>query len=236
MEDHALIRFARRAAFALGLLLVVAVAVARLADVVDHGVLLPFFEEYEVAQVSLLGVELYVDTSSGLSDAISVCALALIAVLLLAGARAIGDDAALRRTFVTAGLGSAYLAADDLLAIHETVGHNLGALAALPVIDHPDDLIVGLYGLAVLAFGWRHRALLTGPARRLALVAAISGGGAVLHDLTALHLRMLEEILEVVAAGALVAAVAVVVRTQVAARRGLPAVRLARDPAVSFRP
>ena len=202
----------------LPVLLVAFVAAARSAEVIERGRLLAFFDTYEVARVRMLGVELYVDTSTGLSDVVVVCALALIALVLLVGARAARHDPALRRTLLHAGLGAAFLGADDLLAVHETVGHNLGVLAGLPGIDHPDDLIVGLYGLAACAFAWRHRDLLAGGARRPWLVAVVCGGGAVLHDLLPLNQRLLEESLEVVAAGALVVAAWSIVHEQVPLR------------------
>jgi hypothetical protein len=193
-------------------LLVVGVAVARVGEVVERGVQLPFFQDYdEISRVRLLGIELYVDTSSGFSDLVTASAFAFIAAGALAGARAIADPR-VRQTFVVAGLGIAYLGADDLLAIHETVGHNLSFLAGLPAVDHPDDVIVGLYGLVLCAFAWRHRDLLTGPALRPFLVAVVCGGAAVLHDITALNLRLLEESLEVAAACALVAAGVLVAR------------------------
>ena len=214
-------RLLRPALVGAGLFVIAAVALARTGEVIARGELLPFFEQYDVAQVRVLGFELYVDTSSGLSDVVSVCALALVALVLLAGARAAVDDAGLRRTLTDAALGSAFLAADDLLAVHETIGHNLAPLAGLPGIDHPDDVIVGLYGLAVCAFAWRHRSLLTGAVLRAWIVAAGCGGLAVLHDLTALHLRVLEEGLEIIAAGALVVAAWLLVREALAEQRAL---------------
>lgn len=207
-----LARLARWAALLVPVVLVGVVAAARQAEVVASGRLLPFFETYDqVARVRLLGVELYVDTSSGLNDLLTVSALATIAVLLLAGAASARHDPALRRTFLAAAFGAAYLTADDLLAVHETVGHNLGALAELPLVDHPDDVIMALYGVVVCAFGWRHRDLLRGRARRWFVAAALAGGAAVAHDLLPLHYGAAEEVLEVVAAGALVLATGVLV-------------------------
>ena len=206
----------RHLALALPALLVLGVAAARLGEVLERGVRLPFFEEYDqVSRVRLLGIELYVDTSAGFSDVVTASALAFLAAGAFAAARAIADPA-VRRTFLQAGAGVAYLAADDLLAIHETIGHNLGSLAALPAIDHPDDVVVGIYGLVVCAFAWRHRDLLAGPALKPFRVAVVCGGAAVLHDVTALHLGILEESLEVVAAGALVLTGVLVAREHVA--------------------
>lgn len=209
----------RVALLACGAALVALVAAARRAEVLAEGQLLTFFATYdEVARVRLLGAELYVDRSSDAEDLLTVTALVLITVVLLTGARAARDDLARRRVLRTAAAGAAFLAADDLLAIHETIGHNLGALAALPVVDHPDDLIMGLYGLVVLGFGLRHRALLPPQALRPVLIAVAAGGLAVAHDLLPLHARVIEEGLEVVCAGALVAAVWTISRAQAPAR------------------
>ena len=188
------------------------VVVARHAPVLERGYLLPFFDEYEVARAQLAGVELYVDTSSGVADLLTVCALALMAVILLAGAWSAGGDAALRRTFLAAGLGAAYLSGDDYFAVHETIGHNLGVLAELPIVDHPDDVIMGVYALIVCAFAWRHRSLLAGAPRGPWLAALVLAGLAVGHDLLPLHMSGLEEGLEVAAGLAMVWAVALVVR------------------------
>ncbi len=215
-------RALRAALAAAGALLVALVAAARQADVVERGALLPFFETYEVARVRLAGVELYVDTSSGAGDVVTAATLALAAAVLLAGAWAARADPSLRGTMRTAGLGAAFLAADDLLAVHETVGHNLGVLAALPVVDHPDDVVIGLYALVAAAFAWRHRALLAGAPRRAWAVCAVAGGAAVGHDLLPLHASAAEEALEVVAGAALLAATALVVRAHVPAPRAQP--------------
>ncbi|CAA9528719.1 MAG: hypothetical protein AVDCRST_MAG30-3594 [uncultured Solirubrobacteraceae bacterium] len=190
-------------------------ALARLAPETRRGQLLPFFESYEVAEVRLLGGTVYVDTSSGMADLVTVGALSAVALALaLCAALLRRRGAAHASTFAIAAAGAAFLAADDLLAAHETLGHNLGFLAALPAIDHPDDVIVGLYGLAVVAFAWRHRALAAGTPCAPFALCAIAGGFAVGHDLLPLHLEAAEEGAEVLAGLALLAGV-----SAIAARR-----------------
>jgi hypothetical protein len=56
------------------------------------------------------------------------------------------------RFFVILAAGLAYLAADELFALHETFGYNLGFLARLPGIDGPDDVFFALYIIPVLGF------------------------------------------------------------------------------------
>ena len=208
-------------AVALPAALVALVAAAHQAPVLASGRLLPWFEQYDaVALVRLAGVELYVDTSSGVADLLTVTALALVAGLFAAGAVAARHDPRLRRTFASAALGALYLSADDLLGVHETVGHNLGTLARLPLVDHPDDAVMALYGVLGAAFAWRHRRLLGGPGRRWWLVAGAAGALAIGHDVLPLHAGTFEEVLEVVAGGALLVA------SGLAVRQSLGSVRL----------
>lgn len=198
---------------AAGALVVLAVAAARQAPVLARGELLPWFENYtQVARVRLAGVELYVDTSSGFADLMTVLALAAVALLFAIGAVCARHDPALRRTFAVAALGAVYLGADDLLGVHETVGHNLGFLAGLPLVDHPDDVVMGLYGVVAAVFAWSRRTLLRGPVRRWWVIAASAGGLAIGHDVLPLHLGRLEEGLEVIAGGSLLIAVVLVIR------------------------
>ena len=83
--------------------------------------------------------------------------MALMTALLLG---AVGSRARLRRFFGFAAGGLAFLAADELFAIHETVGHNLRFLADLPGVERPDDVVFLSYGLAVLVFAWLFRDIL----------------------------------------------------------------------------
>lgn len=192
------------------------VLAARNATVLERGRLLPFFDTYEVSRVRLLGVELYVDTSSGAQDLMTVLALAAVAVLLgLCALRLRGRPAG--GVFMCAALGALWLAADDLLAVHETVGHNLPVLADLPLVDHPDDVIVGMYGVAAALFALRHRQLAAGTPLALWLAVGVLGAAAVGHDLLPLNFSALEEICEVGAGLGLLAAVVLIARRQLRA-------------------
>lgn len=69
-----------------------------------------------------------------------------------------------RQFFAVLSVGFLYLAADELLGIHESMGHNLQYLSAVPGIERPDDLIIVMYGLVALLFLivyrkflWRYR-------------------------------------------------------------------------------
>lgn len=201
--------------------LLAGVAIVRQGEEIARGNLLPTFDSYEVARVRILGAELYVDRSAGIGDLLTSGALAVAGAMLLTAAGRL--EAPARRAFVTAGWGALFLAADDLLSAHETVGHNLPALARLQVVDHPDDVVLAVYAAVVGAFLWHHRALLAGVDRRPWVLAGAAAALALALDLSPLHLRLLEEGLEVVAAVAVVAGVAGVARHH---ERGRPAGRL----------
>ena len=203
-------RWLRRGAAAAAVAVLAFVAIVRQGEEVARGNLLPMFESYEVGRVRVLGTHLYVDRSAGLGDALTAIALALTSALLLHAAERLAAPA--RRAFSTAAWGVLFLAADDLLSAHETVGHNLPVLARIPLVDHPDDVVLAIYAAVVGAFLWHHRALLDGADRRPWAVAGIAAALALGHDVLPLHFRLLEEGLEVVAAVALVVGVAGVAR------------------------
>jgi len=197
----------------------VAVVIAlRQAPVIEHSSQLSFLPQgYTVERVRLLGIEAYVETSLGPSDMATAACLLLAGVPLLWLARQLradGDPAA--TLFATAGIGALYLAADDLLSVHETIGDNLGFLANLPVIDHPDDAIFGLYGLVVFAFIWRHRGLADGTRRVSWIGAVVCGGAAIALDLLRLDsLTALEVVLKVLTGMMLLVGTLAVVRVNV---------------------
>ena len=190
--------------------LIAGVAVLRQAEEIARGNLLATFDSYEVARVRVLGAELYVDRSADLGDALTAVALALSAALLLRTDQRL--DTRARGEFVTAAWGALFLAADDLLSAHETLGHNLPALARIPVVDHADDVVLAVYAAVVAGFAWRHRGMLVGVDRRPWAVAAAAAVLALALDLSPVHLRLLEEGLEVLAAAALAVGVVDVAR------------------------
>lgn len=87
----------------------------------------------------------------------------------------------LLRFLAIGAAGAVVLALDELLGLHETVGHNLPFLARLPGVEHADDVVFALVPLAAAAFliAFRGVLLASRGARRLfalgvglALVAA----------------------------------------------------------------
>ena len=201
-------------------LVVAGVAVLREAPVVAEGRLLDFLPpDYSIQRVRIAGVEAYVDTSIGRSDLATSAVMLALAVFLGWVAWVLhrrGDASA--RPFAIAAAGALYLVFDDMLAVHETVGHNLGFLAGVPGVDHPDDAIMGLYGLVIAGFLWVHRALAPAGshARRAWLAAAGLGAAAVLLDMLPVDSSRPEEGLEVLCALALLAGAVLTARLALA--------------------
>lgn len=158
------------------------------------------FETPRVYALEFLGRTVYVDHALSVTDAITALGLVGVAVLLAVLARRARHSAIPAGVLYTAAAGAAFLAGDDLLALHETLGHNLVFLDVLPLIDHRDDAIVGLYGLIVAAWLWRHRAFAPAQAHRLWLTAIACGGLAVGLDLLPFTVGLFEEILEALCA------------------------------------
>ena len=108
------------------------------------------------------------DVISG-SALVALATAALMTCLLLTAA---GAPRRLRHFYALSAAGAAFLATDELLAIHETVGHNMVFLSDLPVVERPDDLIIALYLIPAAAFLFAFRDVLTGSRRALGFFAA----------------------------------------------------------------
>jgi hypothetical protein len=194
---------------ATAVLSLVGVVILRNAPVIAEGRLLDFLPpDYTVEQVRVAGLELYVDTSIGRSDIATSTVLVVLAVFLVHVAlelrRRGASDAG---TFAIAAAGALFLAGDDLLALHETVGHNLGFLTSVPGVDHPDDAVMGIYALLVIGFCFHHRELApAGTSARTAwLAAAVLGGTSIVLDMLPIDYTRPEEGLEVLCAVGLLA-------------------------------
>jgi hypothetical protein len=121
-------------------------------EVVDEGRLLPYTDA-QVAKLRFFDeVTLYVtkerprplDVVNATLFAM-LAGVALFSLLLLQPVR--GSDERVKVFLVIALLGSLYLAADEMLGIHETVGHNLRFLADLPAVHRPDDVVFASYAV-----------------------------------------------------------------------------------------
>jgi hypothetical protein len=74
--------------------------------------------------------------------------------------------------YLVASAGLAVVAFDELLAVHETVGHNMRWLADLPGVQRPDDVLVLLYLIPLAYCAYRFRAVLAESRRALWLLGA----------------------------------------------------------------
>jgi hypothetical protein len=99
---------------------------------------------------------------------IAAASMLLMTLLLL---RAAGAEARRQRFYALATAGLAFLAADELFAFHETIGHNLQFLADLPGVERPDDIVFLSYGLPLVLFAWAFRDILLSNRRAVQLFA-----------------------------------------------------------------
>jgi hypothetical protein len=118
----------------------------------------------EVKEVQVLGLSLKVDgepkPGASVLGAIALLMLATACFMTFAALRLAGAQRRLVWFWLIASAGLAVAATDELLAVHESIGHNLPFLADLPGVKRPDDLLLLLYLPGALAFGWWFRDVL----------------------------------------------------------------------------
>jgi hypothetical protein len=128
-----------------------AILVGSTYRIVDEGELLSYTAGY-VYRVELLGmfelwaepeVKARIDVFNSLV-LVSLSSMALLAAILIEVA---SPDASpkTRRFFLATWIGLGFLGLDELLGVHESVGHNLQFLRELPAVDRPDDAVFALY-------------------------------------------------------------------------------------------
>lgn len=105
----------------------------------------------------------------------------------------------LERFLLLSAAGATALGLDELLGLHETVGHNLPFLAGLPGIDHPDDVVFALFPLAGLAFVVTYRRVLMASRAALRLFAAALVLAVLASAVDLLNPNGYEEPLELIA-------------------------------------
>src|SRR4051812_7226457 len=216
--------------------IVVAGAVVALdSEEIAHGRHLLPYSSGEVSKLRVAGaVTVYVEHERHSAEDVLNSAV-LMSIAPLAAACVAGGwvprDRRTRRFYLSAAVGTAALAADEVLAVHETVGHNLRFLSGPPGIEHPDDAIVLLYAVVAALFVVVHRDLLTTTPVALGLFGAAAVGAALaaLADIPGLPY---EEQLEV-----LVSALALAGFSALAGRHvgeaGLPATSRRHSPAAT---
>lgn len=181
-------------------------------EVVEKGHLLPytFGTIYKVRFFDLVDVYLEPERRRLSSDLITggaliyISALSLVFLIIIARA----GNARHRKAFwmfLLMAVGAGYLAADETLGIHESIGHNLQFLRNLPLIDRPDDAIIMSYAVPTLLYLYvfRREIFVSRAAIMAMLMVVIFGALAAVADLTG---WALEELLEVASIFSLVAA------------------------------
>ncbi len=176
------------AVIAIAGLLIAAVATA---EVLARGELLPY-SPMTVERVEVLGgIELWVARESLVRlDILNGAILALGGLVAFLTAARIGRRVPRTfRFFVLLGLGLTYLALDEMLALHETIGYNLEFLADVPGTNSPEDVVFALYAVPAVAFFYVYRDLIAVSvwgARLVVLGVALFGAAAVLDVLDAI--------------------------------------------------
>jgi hypothetical protein len=181
-------------------------ALSKNYEVLAEGQLLPYTEG-DVARVRFfdsftvwIGREparlLDVVTTVGLSMLAGISLLALVL-----GMRRPGTPGRVQAFFVVTLFGAGYLAADEAMSIHETIGHNMQFLMDLPGVHRPDDAIFAAYVipavLVLIVFSDIIRASKTGLWFFAAAIALFAG--AAFFDVVGVGIDELIEPLCVVA-------------------------------------
>ena len=124
--------------------------------------------------------------------------------------------------FLLTALGAAWFGADELLGLHESIGHNLQFLADLPGIVRPDDFIILVYGVVALSvlIAFRRLVLSSRSARPFFLAMCCAVILVPIFDITG---SPLEEAAEIAAAAAMLAAFVVLAIEQLLVRPDEPA-------------
>jgi F0F1-type ATP synthase assembly protein I len=145
-------------------------------DVKEEGRDLLPYETGEVYRVEVLGtLTVYADGESRPSPSLIqgslLVVLATAAFMTFFFLRRLAARREVVQFYLVASAGLAFLALDELFALHETVGHNLRFLADLPGVKRPDDVIVLLYLIPLAYCAYRFRGVIVESPRALKLFA-----------------------------------------------------------------
>jgi hypothetical protein len=195
-------------AFALGAVaagVVLVTAASSLYEVQEHGRHLLPYQTGEVYRVKVLdSVTIYADGESRpVASAIQGTLLAVLAsaaFMTFFFLRRAGARHQVAQFYLVASAGLAFVAFDELFAVHETVGHNLRPLADLPGVERPDDVLVMLYVIPLAYCAYRFRGVIAESRRASRLLAAGVGFFlvAVLADMVSARPEEAFELLSVV--------------------------------------
>jgi hypothetical protein len=126
--------------------------------ILDEGELLEYTRGY-VYKVEVLGMfELWAepevkprfDVFNSLM-LVSISSMALLAAILLQVV-APGAPQETHRFFLATWVGFGFLGLDELLGVHESIGHNVQFLRELPAVERPDDVVSLLYVVPAMVY------------------------------------------------------------------------------------
>jgi hypothetical protein len=191
------------AAGAAGAVVVALLVLAALdAREIAHGDLLPW-DIHGVRQIDALGLRVYLDAETN-PDTNVVNGWVIVAIAAVCGfAALIGHRIGVPRRHVRflalISAATLWLALDEDLGLHESIGYNLPFLADLPGVSHPDDALIGLYLLGGLLVLYLHRDLLRASRAAMRWFAGtlLLGVGAVGADLSGVVPYHAEEYVEI---------------------------------------
>jgi hypothetical protein len=190
--------------------------VRRTSTVIAEGDLVPGLDNYPVQQVEWLGVRFFVDISGGVSDSLTAMTLCAGGAVALMGALLLARSPRDTRTSPTAlgviGMVLVWMATDELLGFHETVGHNLSGVRNFPIIDQPDDLLVVVgFVLLVAVVLWLRPRLALDRAGALPLLAAgvVLAIAAVADFVPGFPFEPVEEPMEILGVGLVLVSVTI---------------------------
>jgi hypothetical protein len=212
------------------------------AEVVATGHLLPWDPAGGTRRIETLGVTLYLDEefdpNLDVIDSWAIVAISTVCAFAALLARRTGSPARHQRFLALLCAGTLFLAFDETLGLHETIGHNLRFLGAIPGIDHPDDAVLAAYavaGLAVLV-AFRDLLLASRPAT-LGFAAGIALGlASVLADVSERVPTRAENAMEIVTSLVLLGAVAVLALELVSPPAAAPGAASAAPGTPALRP
>ncbi len=203
MKNAHLIYLVGLGAAALALVLVAYLALTNY-EVVEKGKILPYTNGYVYRILIADKYTVFVEPEIRLrSDVFNAAILIGVAYISLTFAAILHVQQSIYTHrhfafFVLMSAGMFFLAADELLGIHESIGHNVQFLTKIPGISRPDDLIIALYAIVAILFLFSFRSLFSDARRPLQYFSAALGVFVVaaVADLATIPF---EEIIELVA-------------------------------------
>ena len=182
--------------------------------VIDKGELLPYVKGYSIYKIRVFDkYEFYVEPDDipdeSTLNAYILVGIAFISLTILVIMRALGVPSSDKRRllFLFMCIGTNYLAADEYIGIHETLGHNMQFLTSIvPFAKRPDDVVILSYSIPMFVFLYFfYRYLLVSKIATTMFIAAV-----IFYVFAAVSdglILPMEEILEVLSSASIIVGV-----------------------------